>query len=260
MLVQQPDPTGEGVDLQPRIERLLHAQRHQDLALATALSAHEQAIVSGVCPGPAQITGAEASQLGAAKPAVAEHSEEGVVAFAGQRAAVRDAQQVRVVDVGERLGRARLMPGDSHTLHLVLAAKIVGERSDHGQIHARGGRCRRAPTAATSSHKVARVGGDRVRVEIADHGRAAELAPEPVAERAKDRCVLPAGARRRRPGGAPLPPPNRWGPPTPAGAGAAITTTSAGSSAIVPSTSPSSTTGSAGARTSCWALTDPSYS
>ena len=34
MLVQQPDPTSEGMDLQPRIERLLHGQRHRDLTLA----------------------------------------------------------------------------------------------------------------------------------------------------------------------------------------------------------------------------------
>jgi hypothetical protein len=51
---------------------------------------------------------------------------------------------------------------------------------------------------------VAGVGGDRVRVQIPDQGRAAELSGEPVAERAKDRRVLPAGARRRRPGGDPL--------------------------------------------------------
>jgi hypothetical protein len=51
---------------------------------------------------------------------------------------------------------------------------------------------------------VARVRGDRVRVEVADDGRAAELAREPVTERAKDRCVLPVRARRRRAGGDPL--------------------------------------------------------
>ena len=48
------------------------------------------------------------------------------------------------------------------------------------------------------------VGGDHVGVEIADHGRAAELAGQPVAEGAEDRPVLPARARRRRPGGDPL--------------------------------------------------------
>jgi hypothetical protein len=51
---------------------------------------------------------------------------------------------------------------------------------------------------------VVRVGGDRVRVEVGDQGRAAELAREPIAERAKDRRVLPPGARRRSPGGDPL--------------------------------------------------------
>jgi hypothetical protein len=48
LLVEQPDAAGEGMDLQPRLERLLHGQRHRDLALATALAAHEQAIVPRV--------------------------------------------------------------------------------------------------------------------------------------------------------------------------------------------------------------------
>ena len=48
------------------------------------------------------------------------------------------------------------------------------------------------------------VGGDHIRVEIADHGRAAELAGQPVTEGAEDRAVLPARARARRPGGDPL--------------------------------------------------------
>jgi hypothetical protein len=122
---------GEGVDLQPRLERLLHSLGHGDLALAPAFAAHEQAIVPGVGAGAAEITRAEAPQLGGAKPAVAEHSQQGVVAFAGQRAAVGDAQQVRVVGVGERLGRAGLVPRDPHTLHLILAAEVVGERPDH---------------------------------------------------------------------------------------------------------------------------------
>jgi hypothetical protein len=120
---------GEGVDLQPRLERLLHSLGHGDLALAPAFAAHEQAIVPGVGAGAAEITRAEAPQLGGAKPAVAEHSQQGVVAFAGQRAAVGDAQQVGVV--GERLGRAGLVARNSHTLHLILAAEVVGERPDH---------------------------------------------------------------------------------------------------------------------------------
>jgi hypothetical protein len=48
----------------------------------------------------AQVAGAEASELGGVKPAVAEYPQQGVVAFAGQRAAVRDVQKVRLVGVG----------------------------------------------------------------------------------------------------------------------------------------------------------------
>jgi hypothetical protein len=48
MLVQQPDAAGEGMDLDPRLERLLHGQGHRHLALAPALAAHEQAIVPRV--------------------------------------------------------------------------------------------------------------------------------------------------------------------------------------------------------------------
>ena len=54
----------------------------------------------------------------AERPAVAEHPQQGVIALAGQRAAIGDAQQVRVVDVGQRLGRTGLVARDSHTLHL----------------------------------------------------------------------------------------------------------------------------------------------
>ena len=42
LLVEQPDPAGEGVDLQPRLKLLLHGQRDGDLALAAALPAQEQ--------------------------------------------------------------------------------------------------------------------------------------------------------------------------------------------------------------------------
>jgi hypothetical protein len=39
MLVQQSDAAGEGMDLDPRFERLLHRHRNGDLALAAALAA-----------------------------------------------------------------------------------------------------------------------------------------------------------------------------------------------------------------------------
>ena len=48
LLVEQPDATGKGVDLQPRLERLLDGQRPRDLALAAALATHEQPVVPGV--------------------------------------------------------------------------------------------------------------------------------------------------------------------------------------------------------------------
>src|ERR1035438_5333981 len=48
LLIEQPAAAGEGMDLQPRLERPLHSLGHRDLALATAFAAHEQAIVSGV--------------------------------------------------------------------------------------------------------------------------------------------------------------------------------------------------------------------
>ena len=92
LLVEQPDTAGEGVDLQPRLERLLHRLGHGDLALAAAFPAHEQPVVPGVRSGTAEIAGAEASELGGAKPAVTEHPQQGVVAFAGERATVGDAR------------------------------------------------------------------------------------------------------------------------------------------------------------------------
>jgi hypothetical protein len=87
LLIEQTDTGGEGMDLQPRLERLLHCQRDGNLTLATALPAHEQPVVPRVRAGTAQITRAEASELGGAKPSVAEHPEQGVIAFAGERAA-----------------------------------------------------------------------------------------------------------------------------------------------------------------------------
>lgn len=44
---------------------------------------------------------------------------------------------------------------------------------------------------------MAGVGGDRVPVEVCDGRRPAELAPEPVAERAVDRSVLPPSRHAR---------------------------------------------------------------
>ena len=131
LLVEQPDAAGEWVNPQPCLERLLHGQRDGHLALAAAFASDEQPLVPGVGAGAAQITRAEASELGGAKPAVAEHPKQSVVAFAGERAAVRNTDQVRVVRVGERLRRSRLVPRDPHAVDLILAAEVAGERSDH---------------------------------------------------------------------------------------------------------------------------------
>jgi len=73
LLVEQPDAAGEGMDLQPALE--LDGQGHGDLSLAVALATHEQPVVARVRTGTAEIMRAEASELGGAKPAVAEHSE-----------------------------------------------------------------------------------------------------------------------------------------------------------------------------------------
>jgi hypothetical protein len=48
LLVEQSDAAGEGMDLQPRLERLLHGHRHRDLTLAAVLPSHEQPVVTSV--------------------------------------------------------------------------------------------------------------------------------------------------------------------------------------------------------------------
>jgi hypothetical protein len=73
LLVEQPDAAGEGMDLQPALE--LDGQGHGDLSLAVALATHEQPVVARVRTGTAEIMRAEASELGGAKPAVAEHPQ-----------------------------------------------------------------------------------------------------------------------------------------------------------------------------------------
>jgi hypothetical protein len=81
----------------------------------------------------------------------------------------------------------------------VVAAELAGQRADHGEIDTpRGGR-RRPPAAAARGLEMAGVGGDRIGVEVLDGRRAAELAAQPVPERAVDRRVLPPCRRGRRP-------------------------------------------------------------
>ena len=79
-----------------------------------------------------------------------------------------------------------------------------GSRAARARDSARGCWRGRAATATTGRGQAPAVGGDHIGVEIADDGRGAELAGEPVPEGAKDCAVLPARARARRPGGDPL--------------------------------------------------------
>ncbi|MGA2930319.1 MAG: hypothetical protein ABSG43_30895 [Solirubrobacteraceae bacterium] len=120
-----------------------------------------------------------------------------MVALARERAAVADAQQIGVVDVGQGLGRPGLVARDPHGVDLLRQAKLTRQRSQHRQIDARCRRRRRPSAAAAGKREMTAVGGDHIRVKVADPRRAAELRCEPVAERAEDRRVLPAGARRR---------------------------------------------------------------
>jgi hypothetical protein len=105
LLVKQPDTARKRMNRRPRLERLLDRLRHGDLALPAALATHVQAVVAGVGARTAQIAGPQAAQLGRAQPAIAEDSQERVVARAGGGAPVGDAQEVGVVAVGERLRR-----------------------------------------------------------------------------------------------------------------------------------------------------------
>jgi hypothetical protein len=95
-------------------------------------------------------------------------TQQPVVALARDRAPVRDAQQVRVVGVGERLRRPGLVPRHPHARGRVLEAEIAREGSDHRQIHPHRRRRRGSSTAPTGPGQVPTVGGDYVGVEIAD--------------------------------------------------------------------------------------------
>ena len=204
LLVEQPDAAGERMDRSPRLERLLDGLGDGDLALTAALPAHVEAVVAGVGARAAQVPGAQAAQLGRAQPAVAQDAQQRVVALAGDRAPVGDAQEVGVVGVGQRLRRPGLVPGHAYGVDSLVQTELPGERADHRQIYAHGRRRRRAAAATTGRGQVPAIGGDDVGVEIANHWRAAQLAGQPVPEGAEDRPVLPPRTRRRRAGGDPL--------------------------------------------------------
>jgi hypothetical protein len=146
-------------------------------------------------------------------------------------------------------GRARPARGPRGRDH----GRALGSSTD---IHARWP-APRTPPAAAGHGQMTAVGGDHVCVEIADHGRVAELQRQsPNARKMVVYCrrVLADAARAAIRSASP----NRFRCSNPDIAGAAITTASASSSAIVPWTS--STVGSAGARKSCCSLTDPACS
>ena len=204
LLVKQPDAAAERMNRRPRLERLLDRLRHGDLALLAALATHVQTVVAGIGARAAQIPGPHPTELRGAQPTVAEHPQEGVVALARDRAPVRVAQQIGVVGVGERLRRAGLMAGHPHVLDRVFQAEVPGEHPDHREVHPHGRWRRRTGGATAAGGEVPAVGGDDIGVEIADHGRVAELVGEPVPKGAEDRRVLAASAGRRRPGSDPL--------------------------------------------------------
>jgi hypothetical protein len=96
------------------------------------------------------------------------------------------------------------MARHTNALNLLLPADAAGERPDHRQIHAHRRRRRRATAATTGRFQVPAIGGNDVGVEIANRGRAAQLAGQPVPKGAEDRPVLPPRTHRRRPGRDPL--------------------------------------------------------
>ena len=133
----------------PRLERLLDGLGDRDLALAPALPADVEPVVAGVGARAAQVPRAQTAQLRRAQPAVTQDAEQRVVALAGDRAPVGDAQEVGVVGVGERLRRPGLVPGHAYAVDRLVQAELAGERADHRQIHAHGRRRRRAAAATT---------------------------------------------------------------------------------------------------------------
>jgi len=204
LLIEQPDAPRERMNRSPRLERVLNGLGNRDLALTPALPADVEPVVAGVGARAAQVPRPQTAQLRRAKPAVTQDAEQCVVALAGDRAPVRDAQEVGVVGVGERLRRPGLVPGHAYGVDSLVQTELPGERTDHRQIYARGRR-RRGPAAATTGRgQVPTIGGDDVGVEIANHRWASQLAGQPVPKGAEDRPVLPPRARRRGPGGDPL--------------------------------------------------------
>ena len=132
--------------------------------------------MAGVRPWPAQVTRDEAAQLRGAQPAVPEDAQQRVIALADLAATVRDAQQVLVVGVGDRLRRPGLVARHLDARGRVLAAELARQGADHGEIDPPRGQRRGSPPATARRLQVAGVGGDHVPVEVTDHRGSAELA------------------------------------------------------------------------------------
>ena len=150
-----------------------------------------------VAARPADRADRQGAQLGVAQPAVAQQPQQRMIALADQRAAVRER------GAGCRTRPPTASPAARHDATAParprprVEPELRQQRAEHRQMHAPRRRRRRAAATAAVALKRAAVGGDRVRGHVADHGRAAELVAQRVAEARVDRPVL---ARARRPG------------------------------------------------------------
>ncbi len=204
MLITQPNPTGERMNLDPRVDRLLHCLGHRDLTLAPTLTAHEQPEVSSVRARSAQILGTQTTQLGRAQPTVAQHPQQRIVALASKRPAISNPEQICVVGIRQGLRRPGLVAGSAHVGDRVITAKLASQRPDHRHIDP-GSRWRCRSSAASSTFReIPPVGGDHIGVQITNHRRAPQLLAQPISERPVDRGVLPTRPRRGSSSGDPF--------------------------------------------------------
>ena len=168
LLVEQPDTPRDRMDRRPRLNRLLHGLGHGDLTFTPTFPSHIETMVASVRARAAQVPSPQPAQLGGPQAAVAEDTQEGVVALAGDGAPVGNAQEVGVVGVDERLRRPRLVTRDAHTGGCVVKAELAGQGAEHRQVDAHGRRRCGAAGASAGGAEVAAIGGDHVGVEIGD--------------------------------------------------------------------------------------------
>ena len=129
----------------------------------------------GVGPRTAQTPRPQAAQLGRANPQSPKHPQQCVVALAGDRAAVGDAQQVAMVGIGERLRPPGLVPRHPHPSTASSRPSSHASALIIDRYNPRCRRRRRVPAATTGRRKMPTVGSDHVGIEIADQRRAAKL-------------------------------------------------------------------------------------